>query len=682
MSLNYDPTAYETWRQNYEMREALAWFGGCIWYFMWGNFMGANGATLGFVLCCAVMAIMRFRPAVRRYHMTLRLAGTPLPYIDFEELKRILNDPTHKGDMWLGRGFPWGQTQAQRVNDLLKRDWHRTYREALGGLYLIRFIRKHFWLCLFRPFKARHTYLEIQKRISDAQGQTWIHGVGDKEEDVFQPVSHSEGHTLIIGTTGSGKTRCFDLLISQAILRGETVFIIDPKGDRDLRDKAKRACEMLGRGDKFLSFHPAHPKESIRINLLANWTRPSEIADRIASLIPSASESDPFKNFAFGALNAICNGLCNVYRNPTLKNLKHYLAGTGSGAVSGLVVDALNSYLRRTKPETVQELETFIATQKKHDSESLALALVEYYQVHGPHDPDIDDLVSMFTHNKEHFGKMITSLLPILSMLTSGVLGDMLSPPESIEEKQKNTWRDTNDLIAWNHVVYVGLDSLSDPMVGSAIGALFLSDLACVAGARYNFEGLEPEVETASKAEKNLMGKMPLVGKFFQKHEKTGPRTVNIFVDEAAEVVNAPFLQILNKGRGAHLKLFVATQTLSDFVSRMGSKDRAYQLLGNLNNRICLRCIDTETQNFVADSLPKTKVMSIQRTQGLSTTVHEPVPRGGSLGERMAEEEVPLFLPQLLGMLPNLEFIASLSGGHIYKGRYPLILKDKSEYKA
>lgn len=56
MSLNYDPTAYETWRQNYEMREALAWFGGCIWYFMWGNFMGANGATLGFVLCCAVMA--------------------------------------------------------------------------------------------------------------------------------------------------------------------------------------------------------------------------------------------------------------------------------------------------------------------------------------------------------------------------------------------------------------------------------------------------------------------------------------------------------------------------------------------------------------------------------------------------------------------------------------------------
>ena len=147
-------------------------------------------------------------------------------------------------------------------------------------------------------------------------------------------------------------------------------------------------------------------------------------------------------------------------------------------------------------------------------------------------------------------------------------------------------------------------------------------------------------------------------------------------------MVNTPFLQILNKGRGAHLKLFVATQTLPDFSARMGSRDKADQLLGNLNNRICLRCIDPQTQKFVSDSLPKTKIVSIQRTQGLSTAVHEPVPRGGSLGERLAEEEVPLFPPQLLAMLPNLEFIASLSGGHIIKGRYPLILADKSEYRA
>lgn len=681
MGMKYDPNAFETWRENFELRQSLAWFLGCAWYFVWGDLFGASGATFGCMLCCAGMGLMKFRPAVRRLHMTLRLAGTPLPYIDFEELRQLLNDPVHQRDFWLGRGFPWGQTQAQRVADLLKRDWHRTYREALGSLYFLKFLRSHPFLCLFRPFKAAHVYRETQKRISESQGQTWIHGVGDSEEDLFQPVSHTEGHTLIIGTTGSGKTRCFDLLISQAILRGETVFIIDPKGDRDLRDKAKRACEMLGRGDKFLSFHPAHPKESIRINLLANWTRPSEVADRISALIPAAHDSDPFKNFAFGALNAICNGLCSTYRNPTLKNLKHYLAGTGSGAVAGLVIDALNTYLRKARPENIPDLEKFISSLRKTDKESVAMALVGYYQNYGPSDSDMDDLISMFTHNREHFSKMITSLLPILSMLTSGILGDMLSPPDSVEERQKNTWRDTGDLIAWNHVVYVGLDSLSDPMVGSAIGALFLSDLACVAGARYNFEGLEPVIDPRTPVEK-FRASLPLIGRFFKQAPKSSTnRTVNIFVDEAAETVCTPFLQILNKGRGAHLKLFVATQTIADFVSRMGSEAKAYQLLANMNNRICLRCIDQETQNYVADTLPKTKIRAIQRTQALSTTVNEPAPRGGSLGERLAEEEVPLFSPQLLGMLPNLEFIASLSGGHVIKGRYPLILADKREYK-
>ena len=81
------------------------------------------------------------------------------------------------------------------------------------------------------------------------------------------------------------------------------------------------------------------------------------------------------------------------------------------------------------------------------------------------------------------------------------------------------------------------------------------------------------------------------------------------------------------------------------------------------------------------NKIPKTKIRSIMRSQGLSTTSNAPVPNGGSLGERMTEEEVPLIPPEVLGMLPNLEFIGIVSGGHIIKGRYPLILKDKSEFK-
>lgn len=42
-------------------------------------------------------------------------------------------------------------------------------------------------------------------------------------------------------------TRMLDLLVSQAILRGETVLIIDPKGDAELKNNAERACKLLGR---------------------------------------------------------------------------------------------------------------------------------------------------------------------------------------------------------------------------------------------------------------------------------------------------------------------------------------------------------------------------------------------------------------------------------------------------
>ncbi|MCV5153346.1 DUF853 family protein, partial [Escherichia coli] len=92
-------------------------------------------------------------------------------------------------------------------------------------------------------------------------GQPWIHGVEPKEEKLMQPLKHTEGHSLIVGTTGSGKTRMFDILISQAILRGEAVIIIDPKGDKEMRDNARRACEAMGQPERFVSFHPAFPEE-------------------------------------------------------------------------------------------------------------------------------------------------------------------------------------------------------------------------------------------------------------------------------------------------------------------------------------------------------------------------------------------------------------------------------------
>ncbi len=95
---------------------------------------------------------------------------------------------------WLGWGFDWGQRHAQLAYEILKRD--------VSGI-----------------IPTDHGRM----------GAAWVHGLEVKESEVFQPISHTAGHTLIVGTTGAGKTRLFDILVTQAVLRGEAVIVIDPK---------------------------------------------------------------------------------------------------------------------------------------------------------------------------------------------------------------------------------------------------------------------------------------------------------------------------------------------------------------------------------------------------------------------------------------------------------------------
>ena len=49
----------------------------------------------------------------------------------------------------------------------------------------------------------------------------------------------------------------------------------------------------------------------------------------------------------------------------------------------------------------------------------------------------------------------------------------------------------------------------------------------------------------------------------------------------------------------------------------------------------------------------------------------------GTHGERLMEEESSLFPAALLGELPNLHYIAKLSGGRIVKGRLPILGEKK-----
>lgn len=599
------------WRPNFEAGEAIAWASSMAAstaiHFVGGMPTTPYLITMGVQGLFAMAAIPK---AIRVHNAKKGLLGAPLL---FTTLPEIINRVKKSPDLfYYGEAFEWTQQHGQQAFELLSRD-------------MIKVLGK----------KGRRNAVE--------KGNKWIHGIGMRDEQpCLRPADQRNIHTLLIGTTGAGKTRWFDLAIAQCIARNEPVIVIDPKGDKGLAETCRRTCELFGMEQKrFQYFHPGHPEDSISLQLTKNYGRATEIASRIAVLMKSDA-GDPFQAFAMMALNNVIQSMliCNI--QPNLASLRRTL----EDGVPGLVCAVVLAYGTEVHGPMFPRLcEAAVLKNRAQTLEQKAKIYRRlYYDEIVPLQPnsDIEGLLTQLEHDRTHFSKMIAGLLPILVMLTAGSMGPLLSP-NTLDEAT-----DMKTVIESNQVLYLGLDSLSDPMVGSTIGSLALADLASTAGEIYN-------------------------------HRL--PKPVNIFVDECAEVLNDQLIQILNKGRGAGINLYIATQTIADFKARMGDEAKALQVLANANHIVALRVLDTDTQEFISMKLPKTRFAYVMRTQGTGSG-EDAVIHSGNIGERLMEEEGERFPTALLGELPDLEYLAVFAGGDIRKGRIPILDLKKGEARA
>lgn len=605
MAKNYDPYI----RRHYEFYIAATWFVAMLitltayFYLPGGNSMLIPWLGYGY---------MGLQSAIQGQDLIGRgIKGQMLAFLDVDKLLEMLQPE----NMWFGWGFEWMPIHTQRAVDYM-----------LSGM----------------P--------SSNDKDQKYPGSPWIHGLNlGKEKDINIPLLSLEGHTILFGTTGSGKTRAYELMVTQAIHRGDTVIVIDPKGDIELRDRMKQECERAGRDDSFLFFHPAFPTTSVRLDTMRNFTRTTEVASRIAALLPSQTGgSDSFTAFAFRALNLVAQGLVEMGDRPSIKQLRYFIEG---GAES-LLVQAIEAHANRIDPSWALSAAPYMEKAKAGKGKKMDtitnpdwLGIIEWYRNEMSNtdrgSEGIDGLLSLVEHNRMHFSKMIASLLPVLNMLTSGELGNLLSPNEGDSNDPRDVF-DTSKIISSKHVFYIGLDSLSDSIVASAIGSLILSDFASVAGMIYN-SGV-----------------------------KRG--RISMFVDEAAEVVNLPFIQILNKGRGAGFQVVMATQTLPDIVARLGDESRARQVVGNCNNLITLRIKDGETQKFVIEAFGQTYIKTVQQniSSGMNSAENV-INYSGNSGQSLSFTEHDLFPQHLLGHLPNFHYIAAIAGGRVIKGRLPII---------
>lgn len=609
--------AYEVpYRPNFELQSVLVWVAAITVTFLLAKLVNAPAGVFTAVLWVMVaFAFLRGFEAWPRLVEKQRLCGAELTFITMEKLRQ----KQKPGEIWLGRGFRWDKEAANRAYSVLRR----------GPENVVGTPRKN-----------------------EIGGAFWLRGL-KPAADIYVPEKFMEGHTLIVGTTGAGKTRLYDIILTQLVYKRQgPVIVIDPKGDHEMRENLRRACALQGNPERFAMFHPAYPDRSVRFDPLKNWNRGTEIATRISDLMASDG-SDPFRDIAWNALNSGIQGMIEIGEKPSLMRIRAYIEG-GAGSLIGHVLPV---HFERWSKDWNQQFRMYcsngearVGLKSATAEDERIMKMISFYQdvvAVTQRSPVVDGLITAYTHNREHFQKLIASLIPILSMLTSDVLGELISPKYDDADDERPVL-DMAKVVRENLVLYVGLDSLADSTVGSAIGAIMLADLAAVAGDIYNY------------------------GAYGEKGEK---KSIWIAVDEASEVMNEPAVRILNKGRGAGMRALLATQTLADVEVRMGKRPNALQALGNINNRILLRLQDGDTQEYVAKGMPTVRIEDIETgyREGTGDFGEIDISRS-AYSEALKKEDLEIFPPALFGEIPNLNYLATLADGRIVKGEVPILV--------
>ncbi|QXW20159.1 conjugative transfer system coupling protein TraD (plasmid) [Comamonas aquatica] len=622
-------------RPNYELRSAAAWATASVWGL--GLAAGLSigwGASLGLCGVCGSMAIYRGMQGKALLDKKLRLSGTKVEIIPCARVLEAL--PKMGSNLWLGRGWRWNPTHTAAAYELRKRRADEIYPPP-------------WWLKLMKapvdPYNAR--------------GIPWIHGMDGSEEDVLVPLKAFKGHCAIIATTGAIKTRLAALILSQLIARGDTVIILDPKGDSELREIARASCVHAGKPEKFLMLHPAFASESVRLDLLKNWDRSSQVASRLG-LVLEAGNDDTFAQFCWSAIHRITNGLKYVGDRASLLTLKRCMESRTT--VEQLSLRMLQKFFTDTRPDLldrcVEEHNKARQMVGKNNNKTITqtsmpelTGMVQVFKTDvEDKDDDIAGIVTILDSSQEWFGKMITSILPLLTKLTTDDLKGLLSPDYG-DISDTRPIMDGKRIVDGKHVLYVGTDALADVTIGKAVSSMLIAETAAVAAEIYNH------------------------GFDLEEGEDKDERRIHILVDEWGDAMCEPLVQQANKGRGANFHIWAMGQTFSDLVVAFGNDTaKARRFMGNMNNLICGAIQDPETLDMISEQFSTTSIKVKTEGKGHGGNTEDGgIEFSSNMSMSLTDEEVPLISRDVLKNLEDLHFIAQVNRSITYKGRIPVV---------
>lgn len=526
-------------------------------------------------------------------------------------------------------------TSKQLLHHCGKRIYKKTF-VGKGFRWRTRHVQRHYDLMQ----QDHEKYLEVET--GEMGGDPSLHGVELHEKDIFLSRRQRNVHVIYFGTTGSGKTRALEFASAQDIASDETFILIDPKGDEDLLKRVIYEAEQSGRKDDVLILHLGFPEVSAQYNPVQNFERLTEVANRITTQLPDSGDSAAFREFAWRFVNIVTRALLGLGIKPTYGNIKKYIVSVDHLLWNYAAYKLKEGYKNDFESEINAIADTLneknIPSHMKGRSKK-HIALVHYIQKNNIEDEVLLGLTSAFGYDKTYYDKITASLLPLLDKFTSGKVSELISPsgqnaPEIIWEKVINERK----------IVYVGLDALTDATVATAIGNSMLADLVSLAGKLYK-DGTREK------------------------------RPINLYCDEANEVVGDEYLPLLNKARGCGFSVTSLTQTKHDLVVRLLKDAKANQMTGNKGTLICMRVREEETADLICKNMPQ-RVQIRTTTQVSSVTDRSKTDGTGvdftsSNEDRISSMEVPMLLPHQLIDLPIGQAFMVTDGGQLYKIRIP-----------
>lgn len=617
------------------------------------------GATAGLLGVSASMALIRGMKGKRLVREKLALVGRDIEILPVERLLSAI--PAIGSNLWLGRGWRWEPSHTALAYEISKHDTAKIYPDKwiLKLMAIPPYLRQKPKAGQKREFKPKNP--------SDMRGLQWVHGLEEQENerDVLVPMDALKGHCAIIATTGAIKTRLAALIVTQLIAKGDTVICIDPKGDHELKEICKKACEYIGKPEKFMMLHPAFASKSIRLDLLKNWDRVSQVASRIGLVLGSSNDSS-FQDFCWMAVHRITSALKYIGRRVNLITLKNAIESRNS--VELIAYKVLTKFFNEEAPsllERVAQEKNALGNNPRPKRGEIETgipeltAMIKVYLGDVPEteaealnkglplkNEDINGLLSIVLTSSEWFSKMITSILPTLTKLTTDDLNELLSPDyEDLDDERPIM--DMKRIVQGGYCLYIGTDALADPSVGKALAAMTIADMASVAAEIYN-HGIEQD----------------------------NKRLIHLIVDEWGDVMCEPLVQQANKGRGANIFIWALGQTFSDLVVAFaGDTASAKRFMGNMNNLIVGAIQDQETCEMVAEKFGATAIGVMSETKATgSKTEDTGLEFSSNVGRSVSDKDTTKISPDILRGLPDLQFLALLNRTMAFKGRIPVVM--------